>query len=87
MIAVLETPPSATASWREISLGLSLTNPLLQDLSAAERVVANFLARGLTNREIAIALGKSEATVKNQVSACLRKCGMPTRGRLIAMLR
>jgi DNA-binding NarL/FixJ family response regulator len=32
-------------------------------------------------------LGKSPATVKNQVAACLRKLGVPTRTRLIALLR
>ncbi len=56
-------------------------------LSPAERVVAAHLAEGLSNREIAVALGKSEATIKNQVSACLSKCGVPTRMRLIALLR
>ena len=34
-----------------------------------------------------IALGKSERTVKNQVSAILAKYGVPTRARLIALLR
>jgi len=45
------------------------------------------VCQGLTNREIASRLGKSEFTVKNQVSAILRKLGLPTRGRLIALLR
>jgi len=47
----------------------------------------NYLGQGLTNREIAAALGKSVATVKNQVSSCLHKLAIPTRGRLIAALR
>jgi DNA-binding CsgD family transcriptional regulator len=32
-------------------------------------------------------LGKSPATVKNQVSTILGKIGVPTRTRLIALLR
>ena len=45
------------------------------------------LCRGLSNREIAALLGKSPATVKNQVSTILGKIGVPTRTRLIARLR
>jgi len=56
-------------------------------LSPAERIVAAHVCQGLSNREIATAPGKSERTVKNQVSAILAKCGVPTRARLIALLR
>jgi len=84
---ILDHPPSPTASWIEIGAGLGPTGSRLAHFSPAERVVAQYLAEGLSNREIAAALGKSEATVKNQVSACLRKCGVPTRARLIALLR
>ncbi|MDB6127996.1 MAG: hypothetical protein JWM35_1892 [Verrucomicrobia bacterium] len=87
MIAVREILPSPTASWTEISASLGEGHSLSLSLTAAEHVVASCLSRGLSNREIAMALGKSEATVKNQVSACLRKCGVPTRARLIALLR
>jgi len=54
-------------------------------LSPAERRVARQLAQGCSNREIAAALDKSEATVKRQVGACLRKLGVPSRARLIAL--
>ncbi len=84
---IAEHSPSPTASWVEISAGLGSFGPRLAQFSPAERVVARYLSEGLSNREIAALLGKSEATVKNQVSACLRKCGVPTRSRLIAMLR
>ena len=60
---------------------------LCEKLSPAERVVAAHITEGLSNREIAAALGKSEATVKNQVSAVLHKLAVPTRARLIALLR
>jgi DNA-binding CsgD family transcriptional regulator len=53
-------------------------------LSPAEHVVAAYLCRGLTNKEIARALGKSVSTVKNQVAAILAKTGAPNRARLIA---
>ena len=45
------------------------------------------LKHGFSNKEIAAVLGKSSATVKNQVAALLRKVGVPTRSRLIARLR
>ncbi len=61
--------------------------PALTRLSPAEQVVLMHLRQGLSNREIAWALGKSERTVKNQVSAILGKFGVPTRARLIACLR
>jgi DNA-binding NarL/FixJ family response regulator len=57
------------------------------DLSPAEWAVVAELCQGFTNREIGRRLGKSEFTVKNQVSAILRKVGLPTRSRLIALLR
>jgi DNA-binding NarL/FixJ family response regulator len=62
-------------------------SPFLTQLSPAERMVAMQLIQGLSNKEIAQALGKSECTVKNQVSTILRKLGVPSRGRLIAQLR
>ena len=87
MTLILETPPSPTASWAELCVGLEMAAPSLVALAPAERVVAHYLTEGLSNREIATALGKSEATVKHQVSACLRKLNVPTRARLIALLR
>lgn len=56
-------------------------------LSPAEQAVVAEVCQGLTNREIGARLGKSEFTVKNQVSTILRKVGLPTRGRLIAQWR
>jgi DNA-binding NarL/FixJ family response regulator len=84
---ILARSPSPTATWQEISAGLGTAGSRPGSFSPAEQVVARYLSQGLSNREIAAILGKSEATVKNQVSACLRKCGVPTRGRLIALLR
>ena len=80
-------PLPPTAGWRELAAGVEVGGADLTRLSPAERIVAAFVCQGLSNREIAAALGKSERTVKNQVSAILAKCGVPTRARLIALLR
>lgn len=57
------------------------------DLTPAERRVCELLLRGLSNKEIASALGRAEPTVKNQVAAVLRKHRVPSRARLLAELR
>lgn len=56
-------------------------------LTPAEAEVVALLSRGLSNREIAAALGKSEGTVKNQLSAVYRKLGVNNRMRLLLMFR
>ncbi|WP_264177221.1 MULTISPECIES: response regulator transcription factor [unclassified Halomonas] len=43
------------------------------------------LASGLNNREVSLALGTAEGTVKNQVSSILSKLGV--RDRVRAVLR
>ncbi len=79
-----------TMSWAELSTVLPQVGRggiTLDQLSPAEHVVAVHVAEGLSNREIAAALGKSQATVKHQVSSCLRKLNVPTRMKLMALLR
>ena len=61
--------------------------PTAEPITPAERHVLSYVCAGYSNKEIATFLGKSEPTVKNQVSACLRKLGHATRARLIAALR
>lgn len=56
-------------------------------LSPAEYAVAAQVARGLTNREIAQLLGKSEGTVKNQLKSVYHKLGLSRRTRLMVFLR
>jgi DNA-binding CsgD family transcriptional regulator/tetratricopeptide (TPR) repeat protein len=53
-------------------------------LTPAERDVADLVARGLTNPEIAARLGVSAGTVKDHVSKALRKLGARTRAELAA---
>lgn len=56
-------------------------------LTPAERRVRELLMAGLSNKEIANELGRAEATIKNQVAAILRKHGVPSRARLLALCR
>jgi len=54
------------------------------ELSPRELEVAELIASGATNAEIARALFISIGTVKDHVHAVLRKTGQPSRARLIA---
>lgn len=54
-------------------------------LTSRETEILHMMASGLSNREIAEAFGKSEGTVKNQVSSILSKFGV--RDRVRAVLR
>ena len=56
-------------------------------LTAAELRVCELMLEGLANKEIAAALDRAEATIKNQVAAVLRKHGVPSRMRLMALYR
>jgi two-component system response regulator DevR len=51
----------------------------LKSLSAQERRVLEYIAQGLTNREIATEMFLAEKTVKNYVSALLAKLGLERR--------
>ncbi len=54
-------------------------------LTSRETEILRLLASGLNNREVALALGTAEGTVKNQVSSILSKMGV--RDRVRAVLR
>jgi DNA-binding CsgD family transcriptional regulator len=56
----------------------------LNQLTRRERDCALLAAQGLNNRDIAKKLGKSEITVRNQLSSIYRKLGIDTRHKLIA---
>jgi DNA-binding NarL/FixJ family response regulator len=51
---------------------------------AEQRECALLAAQGLHNRDIAKKLGKSEITVRNQLSSIYRKLGIDTRHKLVA---
>ncbi|MCL5049742.1 MAG: response regulator transcription factor [Firmicutes bacterium] len=54
-----------------------------EPLSTKELAVLRLMASGLSNREIADGLFKSEGTVKNQVSAIMAKLGVRDRTRAV----
>lgn len=56
-------------------------------LTRTERVVAEHLARGRTNAEIADVMVLAEGTVKNHVSSLLRKFGQRDRTGMALLLR
>jgi two-component system response regulator DevR len=57
---------------------------LMGKLSPQEKTVAHYLARGMTNREIALEMKLAEKTVKNYVSNLLAKMGMRRRSQAAA---
>lgn len=54
------------------------------ELTARQREVAEALAGGMTNKDIARELGVSPATVKDHVSAVLRAMGLSRRSQVAA---
>lgn len=52
---------------------------LIEELSEREREVLHHLAQGRSNKEIAVALGLAEGTVKNHMSNILGKLGVQDR--------
>jgi DNA-binding NarL/FixJ family response regulator len=61
-------------------------NAPFPDLSPAERAVADLLAQGVPNAQIAARLHLAHGTVKNTVSALLRKLDQPDRTALALRL-
>jgi DNA-binding CsgD family transcriptional regulator len=65
--------------------GFDLSHKLSQ-LSKRERECALLAAEGLHNGDIAKRLGKSQITVRNQLSSIYKKLGIDSRSKLIAAL-
>jgi DNA-binding NarL/FixJ family response regulator len=58
---------------------------LAAKVTSAEKRVATLIRQGLTNREIATVLCRSEHTVKTQVHQLLTKLGARNRAQLAAL--
>nr|VDG62901.1 DNA-binding response regulator [Streptococcus thermophilus] len=87
-IMTKKSPASAPAKLTEDSSGFGISvEALLEQLTPTERRVATFISRGLNNREIAGDLVLAEGTVKNHVSAVMRKLLVHDRTRLALLLR
>ncbi|WP_397380776.1 response regulator transcription factor [Pseudomonas sp.] len=54
-------------------------------MTKRERDVLHLLAKGKTNKQIALELNISDFTVRDHVSSLLRKRGVTSRMQLIAM--
>jgi DNA-binding CsgD family transcriptional regulator len=70
---------------RRLELGAH-SEVLDERLSARERAVAEAVARGLANKEVAAALGLSVRTVENHLRSIFAKIGVKSRGKLAAKL-
>jgi|GEM_PF-3593725 len=87
--AIAISSRSSVCAWPAV--GGRLTGPTdgtpFSPLTQAESRVLFLLQQGLSNKEISSVLGRAEPTIKNQVSACLKKYRVPSRHRLMAVLR
>ena len=59
---------------------------MLNELTPAERLVATHVAQGLSNKEIAAALGRAQSTIKRQLGGVLHKFDLQSRCQLIVRL-
>ena len=71
-----------------LPLSIPESNPLLVGVmwTPAECRVLAYVRAGYSNKEIAHRLGRSEATIKHQVSSAMHRCGVNSRTRLMAAL-
>ncbi len=89
--ALLPDEPAWAVFHREISAFLQQDAPATSRslqraaLTPAEAAVMELVAKGLNNRRIAEQLGKSEKTVRNQLSTILDKLGVESRAQAIVM--
>jgi pimeloyl-ACP methyl ester carboxylesterase/DNA-binding CsgD family transcriptional regulator len=84
---LLEGEPAWLRFLAEVDEFLSPRGHGFSDLTARERELLEYLARGLDNHQIAAHLGLSEKTVRNHVSAILGKMGSETRSQAIVAAR
>jgi DNA-binding CsgD family transcriptional regulator len=58
----------------------------LPRLTPREREIADLAALGYTNKEIALSLGSSANTVRNQLAGLFQKVGVSTRAELVGLM-
>jgi len=81
--AAAEFDASGARRWAELARSeLGERAVPREELTPAERRVAELAARGLTNREVAAALSISQKTVEANLSRSYRKLGIRTRAQL-----
>jgi len=85
LVRVTDAGPAAIAA--AAADGGSRRVQLLARLSQAERALVPMLMKGCTDKEIAVALGKSVPTVKKQARSIYEKLRVSNRARLVALLR
>lgn len=80
----LVTPMTASAAvtLRAASVPFPVSD-LPVALTSVELEILRLIARGMSNREIALARGTAEGTVKNQASSILQKLGVRDRTRAV----
>lgn len=79
--------PQVTAALVASARGSGSAHPALRELSEREREVAEAIARGLSNAEIAAELYMSLATVKAHVGRILTKLGVDNRVQIALAVR
>jgi DNA-binding NarL/FixJ family response regulator len=57
--------------------------PTVERLSRREKQIVDALLAGRTNKEIALQLGVSDQTIKNQLTTLYRKVGVSSRLELV----
>jgi DNA-binding CsgD family transcriptional regulator len=80
--AVMPPLHTALCSWYEASQARERS--AMPELTQAEAAIAHWLKQGLSNKEIAKALGKSDHTVKHQISTMMRKFEVSSRSELVS---
>jgi DNA-binding NarL/FixJ family response regulator len=63
------------------------SSDILSKLTPRERQIAEFVSRGLTNKEIGAAFDLSQRTIDSHIVNILRKTAISSKARLAAALR
>lgn len=71
--------PHETSRVRDRMRASEPVDPRVAELTTRERQVLEHITDGMTNRQIAVAMGLTEKTIKNYVSGLLAKLGMARR--------